>query len=61
MKMWQDKMMRMGAHGEECKLAPVDTINALRRIMTGNGLWEAGRGHTDAAKSYEDLLKKAKG
>ncbi len=34
-EMWQDKMRRLAAHGEECKLAPVFKINALRVLMIG--------------------------
>ena len=63
--MWQDKMERLGAHGDEHKLAPVFKINALRMLMTGKAkeyfdLWEGDRDQTDAAKSYEELLNKVK-
>ena len=34
-EMWQDKMRRLEAHGEECKLAPAFKINALRMLMAG--------------------------
>ncbi len=34
-EMWQDKMMRLGSHGDEYKLAPVYKINALRMLMAG--------------------------
>ncbi len=34
--MWQDKMRRLEAHGEDFKLAPVFKINALRMLMAGN-------------------------
>ncbi len=34
-EMWQDKMRRLEAHGDEYKLAPVFKINALRMLMTG--------------------------
>ena len=33
--MWEDKMRRLEAHGEEFKLAPVFKISALRLLMTG--------------------------
>ena len=62
---WQDKMKRLEAHGAEYKLAPVFKINALRMLMIGKAkeyfdLWEADRDPTDAAKTYEELLKKVK-
>ncbi len=34
-EMWQGKMRRLEAHGEEYKSAPVFNINALRALMTG--------------------------
>ena len=34
-EMWQDKMRRLEAHGDEYKLAPVFKTNALRMLMTG--------------------------
>ncbi len=34
-EMWQDKMRRLEAHGEEFKLAPSCKSNALRMLMTG--------------------------
>ncbi len=33
--MWQDKMKRLEAHGDEFRLAPVVKINALRMLMAG--------------------------
>ena len=62
-EMWQDKMRRLEAHGDEYKLAPVFKINALRMLMTGKAkeyfdLWEADRDPTDAAKTYNELLGK---
>ncbi len=33
--MWQDKMRRLEAHGDEHKLAPVFKIGALSMLMTG--------------------------
>jgi hypothetical protein len=64
-EMWQDKMRRLEAHGEEYKLASACTINALRMRMIGKAkgyfdLWEADRDPTDAAKTYEDLLNRVK-
>ena len=49
----------------EYELVPVFKINALRMLMTGKAkeyfdLWEADRDFTEAAKSYEELLNKAK-
>ncbi len=35
-EMWQDKMRRLEAHGEEFKLAPVFKIDAFRTLMIGN-------------------------
>ncbi len=35
MEIWQDKMRRLEAHGEESKLHPLFKINALRLLMTG--------------------------
>ncbi len=34
-EMWQDKMRRLQAHGDEYKLAPVFKINAVRMFMIG--------------------------
>ena len=34
-EMWQDRMRRLEATGEEFKLAPVFEINALRMLMAG--------------------------
>ena len=64
-QMWQDKMRRLEAHGEEVKLAPVFKINALRTLMVGKSkeyfdLWESDKDHTDPSKSYEELLAKVK-
>ncbi len=44
-EMWQDKMRRLEALGEEFKQAPVSKINALRIVMAGKAteyfdLWE---------------------
>ncbi len=63
--MWQDKMRRLEAYGDEFKMTPVYTVNALRMLMTGKAkeyfdLWEADRDNTDPAKSYEELLTKVK-
>jgi hypothetical protein len=63
--MWQDKMRRLEAHGEEYKLAPVFKINTLRMLMIGQAkeyfhFWEADRDPTDAAKTYEGLSNKVK-
>ncbi len=43
MEMWQDKMRRLEAHGEEFELAPLFKISASRMLMTGK------------AKKYFDL------
>ena len=64
-EMWQDKMRRLEAHGEEYKLAPVFKINALRMLMIGKAkedfdLWEADRDPADAAKTCEELLNRVK-
>ncbi len=64
-EMWQDKMRRLEAHGEEFKLAPLYKINALRMLMMGKAkeyfdLWEADHDPTNAAKTYEELLNKVK-
>ncbi len=63
--MWQDKMRRPEAHGDEFKMPPVYKVNAVRVLMTGKAkeyfdFWEADRDNTDPAKSYEELLTKAK-
>ena len=63
--MWQNKMRRLEAHGDEFKLAPVFKINALRTLMIGKSkdyfdLWEADKDHTDPSRSYEELLAKVK-
>ena len=60
-EMWQDKMRRLEAHGDEFKMPPVYKVNALRTLITGKAkeyfdLWEADRDNTDPAKSYEELL-----
>jgi hypothetical protein len=65
MEMWQDKMRRLEAHGEELKLALVFRINALRMLMAGNakefvGLWLADHDTTDQAKSYHERLTQVK-
>jgi hypothetical protein len=64
-EMRQDKLRRLEAHEDECNLAPVFKINALRMLMTGKAkeyfdVWEADRDHTDPAKSYEKVLNKVK-
>ncbi len=64
--MWQDKMRRLEAHGDEFKLATVLKMNALRTLMIRKSkeyfdLWEADKDHTDPSKSYEELLAKVKG
>ncbi len=41
-EMWQDKMRRLEAHGEEFKLAPVFKINALRTLMIGKSIRPVG-------------------
>ncbi len=33
-EMWQDKMTKSEAHGDESKLAPVFEVNVLRMLMT---------------------------
>jgi hypothetical protein len=63
--MWQHKMRRLEAHGDEYKLPATYKINALRMLMIGKskkhfGLWEANRDHTDVVKSYVELLNKVK-
>jgi hypothetical protein len=63
--MWQDKMRRFEARGDQFELANVFKIDALRIVMAGKAeeyfdLWEADRGNTDQAKSYEELLTKVK-
>ena len=62
-EMWQGKMRRLEAHGEELKLAPFFNINALSIVMAGNAkeyfdLWEGDRDTMEVAKSYEELLSK---
>ncbi len=64
-EMWQDKMRRLRAHGGEHNLVPMYKINAVRVLMTDTAkehfaLWEAGRDHTDVAKSLEELLSRVK-
>jgi hypothetical protein len=64
-EMWQDKMRRMEAHGDEFKLAPLCKINALRMPMTGKAkeyfdFWQVDHDPTNAAKTYEELLSKVK-
>ncbi len=64
-ELWQDKMRRLEAHGDESKLAPEFKINALRtlRIVKSKEYfdsWEADKDHTDPSKSYEELLSKMK-
>ena len=59
-EMWQDKMRRLEAHGEEFRLAPVFKINALRTLMIGKSkeyfdLWESDKDHTDPSKAYEEV------
>ncbi len=61
MEMWQDKTRRLVVHGDEYKLASVFKINASRMLMAGRSkelfdVGEADGDHTDAAKSYEELL-----
>ncbi len=34
-EMWQDKMRRLEAHGEEFRLAPLYKINALSMLLRG--------------------------
>ena len=65
-EMWQDKMRRLEAHGDEFRLAPVFKINAHRMFTAGKAkeffdLWESDRDTTDQAKSYDELLTKVKG
>ncbi len=62
-EMWQDKMRRLEAHGEEFKSAPLFKINALRMFMTGIAeeyfdLREADHDPTYAKKTYDELLVK---
>ncbi len=50
-EIWQDKMRRLEAHGEEFKLAPLYKINALRMLTTGKAkeyfdFWGADRDPT---------------
>ncbi len=64
-QIWQDKMRRWEAHGDEFKLAPVFKFNALRMLLPGKAkeyldLWEVDRDTTDQAKSYEELWAKVK-
>jgi hypothetical protein len=64
-EMWQDKMRRLEADGDEVKLAPAFKINALRTLMIGKSreyfdLWEDDMDHTDPSRSYEELLAKVK-
>ncbi len=64
-KVWQAKMRRLEAHGEEFKLALLCKINALRIFLTGNAkeyfdLWEADHHLANAKKTYEELLNKVK-
>ncbi len=45
---WQDKMRRLEAHGDEFKMPPGNKVNAFRMLMTGKAkrsfdLWEADR------------------
>ena len=40
-ELWQDKMRRLEAHGEEFKLAPVFKINAPRMFMAVPGRAES--------------------
>ncbi len=40
---WQDKMRRLEAHGEELKMPPVFTVNALRMLTTGKAKSTCGR------------------
>ncbi len=64
-EMWQDKMRRLEAHGDEFKSAPVFKINALCMLMTRKAreyfdIWEADRDTTDQAKACDELLSKVK-
>jgi hypothetical protein len=65
-EMWQDKMRRLKAHGDEVfKMAPVHKVSAFRMLMTSKAKeyfdqWEADRDNTDPAKLYEELLTKVK-
>ncbi len=64
-EMWQGKMRRLEAHGDEFKMPPAHKVNALRMLMTGKAkdyfdLWEADRDNAGPAKSYEELLTKVK-
>ncbi len=64
-EMWQDKMRRLEAHGDEFKMPPAYKVNALRTFMAGKAkesfdLWEADRDNADPAKSYGDLVTKVK-
>ncbi len=58
--MWQDKVSRLEAHGDEIKLAPVFKINGVRiKAKEYFDFWEADRDPTDAAMTYQELLNKA--
>ncbi len=64
-EMWQDKMRRSEAHGDDFKLVPVFKINSQRMLMTRKALEyfdlrEADRDTTDPGKSYEQLRAKGK-
>ncbi len=65
-KMWQDRMRRLEAQGEEFKLAPLLKITTLRMLTTGKAkeyfdLWEADHDPTNVWKTYEELLNKVMG
>ncbi len=64
-EMWQDKVRRLEAYGEEFKLPPLFKISALRVLMKGKAkvhfdLREADRDPTSAKKTYMELLSKVK-
>ncbi len=56
-EMWQDKIRRLEAPGDEYKLPATFKINASRMLMIGESKeqfdqWEADREHTDAANTH---------
>ncbi len=63
--MWQDRMRRLEAHGDEFKVPPACKVHAFRMLMAAKAreyfdLQEADRDNADPAKSYEGqgLLEK---
>ncbi len=65
-EMWQDKMGRREAHGEEYKLPPVFKINALRMLMVGMtkeyfDLWGGGPGPHRRGQDLRGLVEQGQG